>query len=82
MKTWKPVRFDQRLNTLDDQSLEEFWRKELEELTTETEKICILVPLKINKKEAKEEKKEDVQTSNTDGGKNEKNESEKKEMIV
>lgn len=34
MKTWKPVRFDEKLNSLDEKGIEEFWRKELTELTT------------------------------------------------
>ena len=74
MKTWKPVRFDEKLNSLDEKGIEEFWRKELTELTTQAEKVCILAPLKVNKNEVKEAKKEETQSDQTVNGKDEKTE--------
>ena len=47
--TWKSVPFDEKLNNMDDEALTLFWKEQLDILNVETEKVCILVPLKVNK---------------------------------
>ena len=61
--TWKNVFFDEKLNHLDPESIADFWREELTKLSEEEEKVCILVPLRVNKKEPEEKKVENTQVS-------------------
>ena len=58
--TWKNVFFDEKLNHLDPNSIADFWREELTKLSEEDEKVCILVPLRVNKKEPEEKKVENT----------------------
>jgi len=55
-KTFKPAKFEHSLNVATSEELHAFWHPLLLELTTETEKICILVPSRVPKPDAAEQK--------------------------
>lgn len=43
----RPARFDVSLNQASEEELEHFWMGMLQEMTKETEKVCLLVPVEI-----------------------------------
>jgi hypothetical protein len=46
-KTFRPTKFDHSLNAATLEELHAFWNTQLQELTAEPERICILVPSRV-----------------------------------
>lgn len=53
--TFRSATFDHSLNQASSEEIEVFWKNQLDSLSTETEKICILVPAEVSKSEQKDE---------------------------